>query len=49
MNADTVSLDRTDIAILAQLQRDGRVTNADLAERVNLSASACLRRTQRLE
>lgn len=49
MNADTVSLDRTDFAILAQLQRDGRVTNAELAERVNLSASACLRRTQRLE
>src|SRR3546814_9625340 len=49
MNTDPVSLDRTDIAILAQLQRDGRITNAELAERVNLSASACLRRTQRLE
>ncbi len=42
-------LDRTDLAILAELQRNGRLTNADLAARVHLSASACLRRTQRLE
>lgn len=41
--------DRTDLAILAELQRDGRLTNAELAQRVNLSASACLRRVQRLE
>jgi Lrp/AsnC family leucine-responsive transcriptional regulator len=41
--------DRTDLAILALLQREGRLTNAELAERVNLSASACLRRVQRLE
>jgi Lrp/AsnC family leucine-responsive transcriptional regulator len=40
---------RTDLAILALLQQDGRLTNAELAERVNLSASACLRRVQRLE
>ena len=43
------SLDRTDLAILALLQREGRLSNADLAERVNLSASATLRRVQRLE
>lgn len=43
------SLDRTDLAILAALQREGRISNAELAERVNLSASACLRRVQRLE
>ncbi len=43
------SLDRTDLRILAVLQTDGRITNADLAERVSLSASACLRRLQRLE
>lgn len=42
-------LDRTDRAILALLQAEGRISNADLAERVRLSASACLRRVQRLE
>lgn len=35
--------------ILRALQADGRVTNADLAQRVGLSASACLRRVQELE
>ncbi|RNF83701.1 Lrp/AsnC family transcriptional regulator [Montanilutibacter psychrotolerans] len=44
-----VDLDRTDLLLLAQLQRGGRLTNAELAERVHLSASACLRRVQRLE
>ncbi|MGY6518106.1 MAG: Lrp/AsnC family transcriptional regulator [Lysobacteraceae bacterium] len=43
------TLDRTDIAVLDVLQREGRITNAELAQRVNLSASACLRRVQRLE
>lgn len=43
------SLDRTDLRLLAELQRDGRVTNAELADRVSLSPSACLRRVQRLE
>jgi len=43
------SLDRTDLRLLAGLQREGRLTNADLAERVHLSPSACLRRVQRLE
>lgn len=41
--------DRTDLHLLAELQRRGRLTNAELAERVHLSASACLRRVQRLE
>jgi Lrp/AsnC family leucine-responsive transcriptional regulator len=41
--------DRTDRRILATLQREGRLPNAELAERVNLSPSACLRRLQRLE
>ena len=44
-----VSLDRTDLVLLAELQRAGRGTNAELAERVHLSPSACLRRVQRLE
>lgn len=47
MTAST--LDRTDLQLLAELQRAGRQTNAELAERVHLSASACLRRVQRLE
>lgn len=43
------SFDRTDLRLLALLQRDGRASNADLAAQVNLSPSACLRRIQRLE
>jgi Lrp/AsnC family leucine-responsive transcriptional regulator len=42
-------LDRTDLTILSILQRDGRIPNSELADRVSLSASACLRRVQRLE
>ena len=42
-------LDRTDLQLLAALQSDGRLTNAELAERVHLSPSACLRRVQRLQ
>lgn len=42
-------LDATDRRILAALQKDGRITNAELSEQVNLSPSACHRRVQRLE
>jgi DNA-binding Lrp family transcriptional regulator len=42
-------MDAIDSAILRHLQRDGRVTNLQLAERVGLSPSACLRRVQALE
>ncbi len=42
-------MDRFDHAILDALQRDGAMTNAALAERVNLSASQCSRRRQALE
>jgi DNA-binding Lrp family transcriptional regulator len=42
-------MDAIDSTILRQLQRDGRVTNLQLAERVGLSPSACLRRVQALE
>jgi Lrp/AsnC family leucine-responsive transcriptional regulator len=42
-------LDRTDRRILEVLQREGRISNAELAGRVNLSPSPCLRRVQRLE
>jgi len=43
------ALDRTDLRLLAILQTEGRITNAELADRVSLSPSACLRRLQRLE
>jgi DNA-binding Lrp family transcriptional regulator len=42
-------LDRIDLNILAHLQRNGRISNVDLAEAVGLSASPCLSRTKRLE
>lgn len=42
-------LDRTDRRILQALQEDGRLTNVDLAERIGLSPSPCLRRVKRLE
>ncbi len=41
--------DETDARILRVLQKAGRISNADLAERVNLSQSACHRRVGRLE
>lgn len=41
-------IDRTDLKILRALQSEGRLSNADLAERVNVSAATCHRRTQRL-
>lgn len=44
-----IEIDRTDRAILAELQRNGRIANVDLAEKVNLSPSSCLRRTKALE
>jgi len=47
--AATAEFDRTDLRLLALLQRQGRATNAELAAQVNLSPSACLRRIQRLE
>jgi len=42
-------LDSTDRRLLSALQRDGRLSNAQLSEQVNLSPSACHRRVQRLE
>jgi Lrp/AsnC family leucine-responsive transcriptional regulator len=44
-----MELDATDKRILNALQRKGRMSNAELSEMVNLSASACHRRVQRLE
>ncbi len=45
----TTNLDAKDRAILRDLQADGRLSNVELAERVNLSPSACLRRIRILE
>jgi Lrp/AsnC family transcriptional regulator, leucine-responsive regulatory protein len=42
-------MDRLDRAILSHLERDGRLANAELAERINLSPSATLRRVRSLE
>jgi DNA-binding Lrp family transcriptional regulator len=44
-----VVLDRYDKAVLAELQRDGRISNVQLAGLVSLSESACLRRVRALE
>lgn len=44
-----VTLDGFDLKILAALQTDGRLTNQELADRVNLSPSQCSRRRLRLE
>ena len=44
-----MKLDKFDRAILSTLQRDGRMSNQELAEAVNLSPSPCLRRVRRLE
>lgn len=43
------TLDKFDLAILNQLQADGRLTNAELASRVGLSAAPCWRRVRALE
>ena len=44
-----IQLDAIDLRILKVLQDDARLTNNDLADRVGLSASPCLRRVRRLE
>lgn len=44
-----LKLDAIDHHILKELQRDGRIKNTDLADRIDLSASACFERVRRLE
>jgi Lrp/AsnC family leucine-responsive transcriptional regulator len=44
-----IKIDGADVRILECLQEDGRMTNAELAERVGLSPSPCLRRVRQLE
>jgi DNA-binding Lrp family transcriptional regulator len=43
------TLDKFDLAILNELQQNGRLTNAELAQRVGLSAAPCWRRVRALE
>ncbi len=49
MSASSRTLDQIDRAILRELQAQGRLTNVELARRVNLSPTPCLERTRRLE
>ena len=42
-------IDAINAHILQELEKDGRISNAELADRVGLSASACLRRVQEME
>jgi len=48
-DSQLIKLDRTDRKILESLQQDGSLTNQQLAERVGLSPSPCLRRVRALE
>jgi len=48
-NLHALTLDRTDLRILAFLQAHGRASNLELAQAVNLSPSQALRRHRRLE
>ena len=49
VSSENLALDDLDERILVALQKDGRMSNAQLSESVNLSPSACHRRVQRLE
>ena len=49
MSGKTIPLTKADRLILSQLQEDCRLTNQQLADRVNMSASSCWRRVQSLE
>lgn len=44
-----IEIDRLNRRILQELVKDGRISNAELADRIGLSPSACLRRVQELE
>ena len=49
LNQGQAALDTIDLFILAELQRDGRMTNVELARRADITAPPCLRRVRRLE
>ena len=48
-SSSIVQLDAIDVTILGELQGNGRLSNLELAQRVHLSPSACLRRVKQLE
>lgn len=48
-SAKMIEFDKVDAAILDRLQRDGRLSNAKLAEQLSLSETPCWRRVKRLE
>lgn len=48
MEDSSAALDRIDCKLLRELQRDGRLSNAELAERAHVSPATCHRRTKRL-
>ncbi|WP_020681082.1 Lrp/AsnC family transcriptional regulator [Marinobacterium rhizophilum] len=47
--SEVVKLDKTDRRILRELQRNGRISNQELAEHTNLSTAPCWRRLKKLE
>jgi Lrp/AsnC family transcriptional regulator, leucine-responsive regulatory protein len=49
MKSSSHKLDRTDLNILRVLQKNGRISNVDLSQKVNLSPAPCLVRVKRLE
>jgi len=49
MNLPKIKIDETDLALLNLLQKDGRITNVNLAKSLNLSETPCWRRQKRLE
>jgi len=46
---ESIKLDETDKKILTELQKNGRLTNKELAERINLTTTPTLERVRRLE
>jgi Lrp/AsnC family leucine-responsive transcriptional regulator len=44
-----MKLDKTDLKILREMQRDGTITNLELADKIGLSPSPCARRVKQLE
>jgi Lrp/AsnC family transcriptional regulator, leucine-responsive regulatory protein len=49
MSSSSKRLDRIDVAILNQLQRNARITNAELARTVNLSTTPCFNRVKNID
>ncbi len=49
MNNNAVKLDKIDLKLIEFLQRHGRITNRELAQKISLSPSACLERHKKLE